>query len=86
MDHMRNEREVGMYKKITVGLVCLVCILALSNFGTSWATAILTKEVKADEDSGTITSVKSGEVMGYQEVGHTIEGGEGGTATLSPGA
>jgi len=44
-----------------------VAILALSNFGTSMAAAILTKDTVVDSESGTIQTM-SGEVVGFQEV------------------
>jgi len=50
--------------------------LAASNFGTSWASAILTRDTVAESESGTILSSETGEVMGFQNTAFTIELGE----------
>ncbi|KAL7534935.1 hypothetical protein ACHAXR_007449 [Thalassiosira sp. AJA248-18] len=72
-DQLQSQSDVKTYRKVALGLVCLVAILALSNFGTSWASAILSKDTVADSESGTIQSKETGEVMGYQGVGFTVE-------------
>lgn len=72
-EQLKASMDYGLYKKVIAGLICLIAILALSNFGTSWASAILTKEVTADEYTGTIQSKATGEVMAVQEVAYTFE-------------
>ncbi|KAL7536124.1 hypothetical protein ACHAXR_006939 [Thalassiosira sp. AJA248-18] len=72
-DQLRSQRDVKTYRKVAIGLVCLVAILALSNFGTSWASAILSKDTVADSESGTIQSKETGEVMGFQNAAFTFE-------------
>ena len=61
-----------MYHKVAASFLCLIAILALSNFGTSWATAIFSRETMADTESGTIQST-NGEVMAFQQITHEIE-------------
>jgi hypothetical protein len=72
-DQLKTHSLMNTYKKIIIGLVCLVCILAVSNFGTSWAAAILSKDTVAEDETNTIQSKKTGEIMGYQQVGYTYE-------------
>jgi hypothetical protein len=72
-NQLKNVRLTKKYRKVAAALVCLVGILALSNFGTSWATAILSKEMNTDAESGTIQSKETGEVMGFQDVAFTLE-------------
>jgi hypothetical protein len=72
-DQLKSQRDVGLYRKVVAGLVCLVCILALSNFGTSWASAILARDTVADTESSTIQSKKSGEVIGINQITHEID-------------
>lgn len=67
-DQLRSREDARMYRRVIIGLACLVAFLAASNFGTSWATAVLSKEVNADSASGTIQSKETGEVMGLQSV------------------
>eukprot|EP00579_Thalassiosira_antarctica_P009342 CAMPEP_0201912458 /NCGR_PEP_ID=MMETSP0903-20130614/3123_1 /ASSEMBLY_ACC=CAM_ASM_000552 /TAXON_ID=420261 /ORGANISM="Thalassiosira antarctica, Strain CCMP982" /LENGTH=627 /DNA_ID=CAMNT_0048447423 /DNA_START=30 /DNA_END=1910 /DNA_ORIENTATION=+ len=71
--HLSAEEDVHLYKRVARGLVCLVAILALSNFGSSWASAILAKEVTVESESGTIRATSSGEVVGFQDVAFTVE-------------
>jgi len=72
-DQLKNQSDVHLYKRMAGGLVCLVAILSLSNFATSWASAILAQDTVADPVTGTIQSKATGEVMGYQNVGYEID-------------
>lgn len=72
-EKLKTQKEIHNYKRAAVVLICLMAILALSNFGTSWASAILASDTVADSESGTILSKKSKEVMGLQEVAFTAE-------------
>eukprot|EP00585_Thalassiosira_rotula_P010195 CAMPEP_0196141496 /NCGR_PEP_ID=MMETSP0910-20130528/9921_1 /TAXON_ID=49265 /ORGANISM="Thalassiosira rotula, Strain GSO102" /LENGTH=770 /DNA_ID=CAMNT_0041402659 /DNA_START=104 /DNA_END=2417 /DNA_ORIENTATION=- len=65
-DLQRSQKNVLTLKKMAVGLVCLVAILAASSFGTSVAADILSKDTVADSESGTLQSKKTGEVMAFQ--------------------
>ena len=47
--------------------------MALSSFGTSWASTILSKDTVAESTTNTIQSKDSGEVVGFQDVGYTFE-------------
>jgi hypothetical protein len=73
VEQMEMERKVHRYKQVTAGLVCLMVVLALSNFGTSWASAVLSKDVVVDGDSGTVQTVNGGEVVAFQEVAFIYE-------------
>ena len=72
-DQLKNVRMAKKYRKVIAALVCLVMVLALSNFGTSWATAILSKDTVASGDTNTINSKETGEVVGFQDTAFTIE-------------
>jgi len=52
-DHVQTQRKLFQLKKIIIGLAVLVVILALSNLGTSFAAAILSKDTvtKTEETS-----------------------------------
>lgn len=67
------KRDVKSLRKVIGGLICFVFILALSNLGTSMASAILAKETKADSESGTMKVVSTGEIMGAQSAGETVD-------------
>jgi len=71
-DQLKSQTDYKLYKKVAAGLLCLVGILALSNFGTSVASAILSRDTVADKDSGTIQT-KSGDTMGYQAASHLVD-------------
>ena len=60
-------------KKAIVGLVCFVFILALSNLGTSFASAILAKETKTNSESSAMEIKATGETVGMQLTGETFE-------------
>jgi len=72
-DQLNAKHDVNNLRKAIAGLVCFVFILALSNLGTSMASAILSKETHADQDSGTLTIISTGETLGVQSAGETIE-------------
>lgn len=72
-EQLKANSDVGLYKKVAAGLLCLVAILSLSNFGTSWATAILAKDTAADGATGTIQSKSTGDIVGFQDVAYTLE-------------
>lgn len=67
-DQLKNQTDVKLFKKIAGGLTCLVAILSLSNFATSWASAILARDTVADPATGTIQSASTHEVMGLTTV------------------
>lgn len=71
-DQMEAQQDVHFYKKVTTGLVCLVVVLALSNFGTSWASAVLARDTVVESESGTIQTT-GGDVIGFQDVAYTYE-------------
>ena len=71
-DQLKNVRMAKKYRKVIAALLCLVMVLALSNFGTSWATAILSSDTVADGDTNTVQN-KAGEVVGYQDTAFTVE-------------
>jgi len=71
-DQLKSQTDYKLYKQVAAGLLCLVAILALSNFGTSVASVILSRDTVADKESGTIQT-KSGDVMGYQAASHLVD-------------
>jgi len=72
-DQLKNQTDVKLFKKIAGGLTCLVAILSLSNFATSWASAILARDTVADPATGTIQSKSTHEVMGLNNVAHEMD-------------
>jgi hypothetical protein len=46
-----NERKIGRYKKIALGLLVFVVLLAGANFATSWLAYEFGKDVKVDGDT-----------------------------------
>lgn len=44
IDNLGKQRELFQMKKVVFGLVCVTCVLVLSNLGTSVAAAILSKD------------------------------------------
>jgi len=74
-DQLKAKNDVTLYKKVAGALLCLVVILSISNFGTSWATAILSKEIAADSETGTLQS-SNGDIMGFQQTAFEFELGD----------
>lgn len=60
-------------RKVIAGLTCFVFILALSNLGTSIASALLVKETKADKNTAEMRIVGTSDVMGTQASAETFE-------------
>jgi len=48
-NEIRAKRSAGYMKRLVVGLICFVGLLALANLGTSLAAGILAKDLKAEE-------------------------------------
>ncbi|ACI64699.1 predicted protein [Thalassiosira pseudonana CCMP1335] len=71
-EHLGAQRNIGQMKKLIAFLVCFVGILALSNLGTSLASAILAKETTADKDMATMQLKGTGEIMGTQSSGESF--------------
>ncbi|KAL7470482.1 hypothetical protein ACHAXS_010727, partial [Conticribra weissflogii] len=59
-ERLSLEKDAHRLKKAVVGLFCFVFVLALSNLGTSFASAILAREMVADEEASTMTDVRTG--------------------------
>lgn len=60
-------------RKVIIGLTCFVFILALSNLGTSIASALLVKETTADKTTAEMRIVGTSDVMGTQSSAETFE-------------
>lgn len=72
-DLEHSQKDAHILKKMAVGLFCLVAILAISSFGTSFAADTLSKDTVADGESGTLHNKKTGEIMGFQAVSEIFE-------------
>lgn len=80
-DHVQTQRKLFHFKKIIIGLTVLVVILALSNLGTSFAAAILSKDTatKPEETSDGETfgvdfiDKQSGGKIGTQTANDSVE-------------
>ena len=80
---LKAKNSAGKMKKLIMGLVCFVVILALSNLGTSLAAAFLAKDLNADnggsgvEEEGEEPPVPAmriaatGEIAGAQSIADT---------------
>lgn len=74
-DHLKDKNNIGALRKVIVGLTCFVVILALSNLGTSIASAVLLKDMAADTTTSELKLMNS-EVMGTQSSAETFEAAE----------
>ena len=72
-EQLKNKKDARQLRKIVVGLACFVFILALSNLGTSFASAILARETTADAETATITMKSTGDSVGTQSTGENID-------------
>jgi len=83
-EELGAKRKAGHMKRLIGGLICFVVFLAMSNLATSWASATLARDVKA-EDGGkdedgmqtkappSFKSAATGETLAAQSVGDTYE-------------
>ena len=64
-EQLQMQKSLFQMKKIIVGLLVFVVILALSNLGTSFASAILAKDTTTNSESGSpeLVDKKTGEVV-----------------------
>ncbi|KAL3804870.1 hypothetical protein HJC23_006642 [Cyclotella cryptica] len=72
-EQLETKYEVTQYKKVTLALTAFMVLLALSNFGTSFTSAILTKEINADPESGAVLVKGTGETIGFDTIGTTFD-------------
>ncbi|KAL7519242.1 hypothetical protein ACHAWX_004027 [Stephanocyclus meneghinianus] len=72
-EQLETKYEVTQYKKVTLALTAFMVLLALSNFGTSFTSAILTKEVNADQESGAVLIKGTEETIGFDTIGTTFD-------------
>lgn len=80
-DHVHTQRKLFQFKKIIIILAVLVVILALSNLGTSFAAAILSKDtvtkteetIEGEEFGADLIDKKSKEKVGTQTANDSIE-------------
>eukprot|EP00804_Cyclotella_cryptica_P016791 CCRYP_001792-RA/>CCRYP_001792-RA protein AED:0.08 eAED:0.04 QI:0/0/0/0.66/0.5/0.66/3/0/464 len=72
-EHLRAKNNIGALRKVIAGLTCFVVILALSNLGTSLASAILVKETAADQRTSEMRIIGSVDVVGTQSSAETFE-------------
>ncbi|KAL3804872.1 hypothetical protein HJC23_006644 [Cyclotella cryptica] len=72
-EQLETKYEVTQYKKVTLALIAFMVLLALSNFGTSFTSAILTKEINADPESGAVLVKGTGEMIGFDSIGTTFD-------------
>jgi len=94
-EHLSTQKSLWQFKKVSAAFFCIIIILALSNLGTSFAAAYLSKDTTA---SGGEIKDKEGSTLGVQTSANTypispVAGGrygagcsfEGGTcATTQP--
>lgn len=71
-EHMKTQRDVFKWKKIVVGLMAFVVILALSNLGTSLAAAFLAKDTSTNKEDELVNS-KSGGALATQSTSAKFE-------------
>lgn len=75
-EHLRDKNNIGAMRRVIAGLACFTLILALSNLGTSLASAILVKETTADANTAEMKLKGSMHVMGTQSSAETFEAQE----------
>ena len=80
-DHVQTQRKLFQFKRVIIGLAVLVLILALSNLGTSFAAAILSKDtvtkteetIDGEEFGADLIDKKTREKVGTQTASDSIE-------------
>ena len=72
-EHLQAERKASRMKQLIVGMSCFLCVLALSNLGTSFAAMFLSKELVADGDQAVMTLQGSGELASVQSSAETLD-------------
>ncbi len=58
-EQLKSKSNVDMYKKVPVGLLCILAILLLSTFGTLWVSVVLSKHMVADNENSIMRSKQS---------------------------
>jgi hypothetical protein len=69
---LEEEYDVKQYKRLTCWMLGFTLLLTLCGFGTSYTSAILSKEISADNDSGAVLVKNSDRVVGFDGIGDTL--------------
>jgi hypothetical protein len=72
-EQMDVAHDYRQYKKITLVLTAFMVLLTLSNLGTSYTSAILAQELKADQESGAVLVKETGETVGFDAIAETFD-------------
>ena len=69
---LEEEHDVKQYKMAAVWMMGFMVLLTLCGFGTSYTSAILSKELSADVDSGAVLVKNTDTVIGVDGIGDTL--------------
>ena len=72
-EKLDEEYDVKQYKRVACWMFGLMMLLTISGFGTSYASAVLAKEVSTDAESGAVLVKNTGAVIGFDGIGDTME-------------
>lgn len=69
-----EEYDVAQYKKLTCWMIGFMVLLTLCGFGTSYTSAILSKEINVDDGESAAVLVKNTDrVIGFDTISDTLE-------------
>jgi hypothetical protein len=67
-----EEYDIKQYKMMSCWMMGFMVLLAICGFGTSYTSAILSKETNADVESGAVLVKNTGKVVGFDSIGDTL--------------
>jgi hypothetical protein len=70
---LEEEHDVKQYKMASIWMLGFMVVLTIAGFGTSYTSAILSKEINADVESGAVLVKNTDTVIGFDAIGDTLE-------------
>ena len=70
---LEEEHGVKQYKMASIWMLGFMLVLTIAGFGTSYTSAILSKEINADVESGAVLVKNTDTVIGFDGIGDTLE-------------
>ena len=69
---LEEEHDVKQYKMAAIWMMGFMVLLTLCGFGTSYTSAILSKEINADVESAAVLVKNTDTVIGFDGIGDTL--------------
>jgi hypothetical protein len=69
---LEEEHDLKQYKMMGCWMTAFMVLLTICGFGTSYTSAILSKEMNADVQSGAVLVKNTGKVAGFDSIGDTL--------------